>query len=59
MQTNTDMRGEGVKNRGKIADILYGRPLILDHLANSYFILQIYHAKSFVKAFPDCLIDTP
>ena len=27
MQTVSDMRGVGVKNRGKIADVLYGRPL--------------------------------
>ena len=27
MQTVADMRGVGVKNRGKFADVLYGRPL--------------------------------
>ena len=27
MQTVADMRGVGVKNRGKFADILCGRPL--------------------------------
>ena len=27
MQTVADMRGVGVKNREKIADVLYGRPL--------------------------------
>ena len=29
MQTDADMRGVGVKNRRKIADVLYGRPLML------------------------------
>ena len=28
MQTVADMRGVGVKNRGKFADVLCGRPLI-------------------------------
>ena len=27
MQTVADMRGAGVKNREKFADVLYGRPL--------------------------------
>ena len=27
MQTVADMRGVGVKNRGKFADVLCGRPL--------------------------------
>jgi hypothetical protein len=30
MQTVADMRGVGVKNREKIADVLYGRPLSCD-----------------------------
>ena len=29
MQTVADMRGVGVKNREKIADVLYGRPPML------------------------------
>ena len=29
MQTVADMRGVGVKNRGKFADVLCGRPLML------------------------------
>ena len=29
MQTVADMRGVGVKNGGKYADVLYGRPLTL------------------------------
>ena len=44
MQTDADMRGVGVKNRGKIADVLYGRPLI--HIIYMYrhstAILRIY-----------------
>ena len=28
MQTVADMRGVGVKNRGKFADVLCGRPLM-------------------------------
>ena len=38
MQTVADMRGVGVKNRGKFADALCGRPLTkvnLDPIQNS------------------------
>ena len=41
MQTVADMRGVGVKNRGKIADVLYGRPLTsLIRLVTFYIIIQ-------------------
>ena len=33
MQTVADMRGVGVKNREKIADVLYGWPLTSTHPA--------------------------
>ena len=38
MQTVADMRGVGVKNRGKFADVLCGRPLIL-YIGTTYTCL--------------------
>ena len=40
MQTVADMRGVGVKNRGKIADVLYGRPLTI-YKSGESFLNQI------------------
>ena len=37
MQTVADMRGVGVKNRGKLADVLCGRPLISAFEARAHY----------------------
>ena len=48
MQTVADMRGVGVKNRGKSADVLCGRPLVV------MFLLKITVLK-FHTQRPDVL----
>ena len=40
MQTVADMRGVGVKNRGKFADVLCGRPLMMNAFSRSDLYMQ-------------------
>ena len=60
MQTVADMRGVGVKNRQKFADVLCGRPLIAKYSAiltcGTYNMTQwlekvVAHNVSFVDVF--------
>ena len=42
MQTVADMRGVGVKNRGKSADILCGRPLTESFTAKNHVNFLVF-----------------